>query len=131
MWPSLGLLSTEEYDDAAACLPHGDKNRESQTGVICWVSEGQFGSLEKVMIYSCWLCHPSIHGEHTVIFPTYWPGPISSVLILSGIMSDLFKEAILNSSSSYRSFILCAPISWHNLACRLYPGIFFSSSFSQ
>lgn len=47
MWPSLGLLSTEEYDDAAACLPHGDKNRESQTGVICWVSEGQFGSLEK------------------------------------------------------------------------------------
>lgn len=45
--PNLGLFSTEEYDDTAACFPRGDKNRENQTGVICWVSEGQSGSLEE------------------------------------------------------------------------------------
>ena len=45
--PSLGQFSTEEYDDIAACFPHGDKNREKQTGVICWVSEGQSCSLEE------------------------------------------------------------------------------------
>ena len=47
LWQSLGLLSTEEYVDAATYLPHGDKSKRAPNRVICWLLQGQLGSLQK------------------------------------------------------------------------------------
>lgn len=70
------------------------------------------------MTNSCQLCHPSIQGNKLQSFP-------HTCLVQSPLSNILLHGAILDSSRSYRSSILLAPMSWHNLAFRLYPGILF------
>lgn len=82
-----------------------------------WLS----GEKEWFIAGSCKCC-PSIHRQHTVTFPTYLLGTISSYLILPGITSDLFNGAILDFSPFlYGPHSLC---SWHHLMFRLHPGFF-------